>query len=212
MAETTTRHATALHELSAAQAARLIRARELSPVELLEALLARAAEVDQRLQAWVRLDAERAVIAARAAEQVVVADADLPALHGVPFGAKDIFDSAGLATAAGFRPYASRTPSTDAEPIARLKRSGAILMGKMATTQFAFADPSPTRNPWADERTPGGSSSGSAAGVAARLVPMALGSQTAGSVLRPAAYNGVVGFKPTYGRISKRGSNKARPH
>ena len=96
-------------------------------------------------------------------------------------------------------------PTTDAEPIARLKRAGAILLGKMVTTQFAHADPSRTRNPWADDRTPGGSSSGSAAGVAARMVPIALGSQTAGSVLRPAAFNGVVGFKPTYGRISKRG-------
>jgi len=205
MAETPTRSAAALHELSAAQAARLIRARELSPVDLVEALLARATDVDPRVQAWVRLDAERAVAAARAAEQALAGDADLPPLHGVPFGAKDIFDSAGLATSAGFRPFASRTPSTDADPIACLKRAGAILLGKMATTQFAHADPSVTRNPWADDRTPGGSSSGSAAGVAARLVPMALGSQTAGSVLRPAAYNGVVGFKPTYGRVSKRG-------
>src|ERR671933_263858 len=87
---------------------------------------------------------------------------DLPALHGVPFGAKDIFDSAGLATAGNFRPYTSRTPVDDAEPVARLKRAGAILLGKLVTTQFAYADPSPTRNPWSDERTPGGSSSGSA--------------------------------------------------
>ena len=123
----------------------------------------------------------------------------------MPFGAKDIFDSAGLTTSAGFRPYANRVPQADSEPIARLKRAGAILLGKMVTTQFAYADPSKTRNPWADERTPGCSSSGSAAGVAAHLIPLALGSQTAGSVLRPAAYNGVVGFKPTYGRISKRG-------
>jgi len=197
--------ATALHELTAAQAARLIRAREVSPVDLVQALLARSADIDQRLQAWVRLDAERALAAARAAEQALVAGAELSALHGVPFGAKDIFDSAGLATSAGFRPFSSRTPSTDAEPIARLKRAGAILLGKMVTTQFAFADPSPTRNPWSAERTPGGSSSGSAAGVAAQLVPLAFGSQTAGSILRPAAFNGVVGFKPTYGRISKRG-------
>ena len=197
--------ATALHELTAAQAARLIRAREVSPVDLVQALLARSADIDQRLQAWVRLDAERALAAAHAAEQALVAGAELPALHGVAFGAKDIFDSAGLATSAGFRPFSSRTPSTDAEPIARLKRAGAILLGKMVTTQFAFADPSPTRNPWSAERTPGGSSSGSAAGVAAQLVPLAFGSQTAGSILRPAAFNGVVGFKPTYGRISKRG-------
>jgi len=197
--------ATALHELTAAQAARLIRAREVSPVDLVQALLARSADIDQRLQAWVRLDAERALAAAHAAEQALVAGGELSALHGVPFGAKDIFDSAGLTTSAGFRPFSSRTPSTDAEPLARLKRAGAILLGKMVTTQFAFADPSPTRNPWSAERTPGGSSSGSAAGVAAQLVPLAFGSQTAGSILRPAAFNGVVGFKPTYGRISKRG-------
>jgi len=198
-------HATGVHELTAAQAARLIRAREVSPVELVEKLLARAAEVDPRVEAWVSLDRERALAAARAAEQLALSGVELPALHGVPFGAKDLFDSAGLATAGGFRPYAHRIPTTDAEPIARLKRAGAILLGKMVTTQFAQADPSRTRNPWSDERTPGGSSSGSAAGVAARLVPLALGSQTAGSVLRPAAYNGVVGFKPTYGRVSKRG-------
>jgi aspartyl-tRNA(Asn)/glutamyl-tRNA(Gln) amidotransferase subunit A len=197
--------ATALHELSATQAARLIRSRELSPVELVEALLARASAVDPRVQAWVVLDAERALAAARAAEAAVAPNAELGALHGVPFGAKDIFDSAGLATAASFKPYANRVPARDAEPIVRLKKAGAILLGKMVTTQFAYADPSRTRNPWADDRTPGGSSSGSAAGVAARLVPFALGSQTAGSVLRPAAYNGVVGFKPTYGRVSRRG-------
>src|SRR5919197_5638370 len=99
MPETSTRQATALHELSAAQAARLIRARELSPVELVSALLARAADIDQRVTAWVRLDAERALAAASAAEQALLPDADLPELHGVPFGAKDIFDSAGLITA-----------------------------------------------------------------------------------------------------------------
>ena len=197
--------ATTLHELTAAQAARLIRSRDVSPVELVQALLARAAEVDPRVQAWVTLDAERALAAARQAEQALTSETELPALHGVPFGAKDIFDTADLATAAGFKPYASRVPTQDAEPLARLKRAGAILLGKMVTTQFAYADPSRTRNPWNDERTPGGSSSGSAAGVATRLIPIALGSQTAGSVLRPAAYNGVVGIKPTYGRVSKRG-------
>lgn len=196
--------ATALCELTAGQAARLIRARQLSPVELVESLLERAQRVDPRVQAWARLDPDRALASARAAEEAVARSADPPALFGVPFGAKDIFDSAGLVTAAGFAPYADRVPTHDAEPIARLKRAGANLLGKMMTTQFAYADPSPTRNPWNDHRTPGGSSSGSAAGVAARLVPIAFGSQTAGSVLRPAAYNGVVGFKPTYGRISKR--------
>src|SRR5438105_6994717 len=200
-----TRQATGLHELTATEAARLIRAGDVSPVELVEKLLERAEDVDPRVEAWVTLDGERALAAARQAEQTLRSETDAPPLLGVPFGAKDIFDSADLPTQAGFKPYASRTPGRDAEPIVRLKRAGAILLGKMVTTQFAYADPSRTRNPWNGERTPGGSSSGSAAGVAARLVPMALGSQTAGSVLRPAAYNGVVGFKPTHGRISKRG-------
>jgi aspartyl-tRNA(Asn)/glutamyl-tRNA(Gln) amidotransferase subunit A len=203
MTESTT--STTLHELTASQAARLIRARALSPVELVQALLARASDIDSRVQAWVRLDAERALAAARRAEQALSTTADVAPLHGVPFGAKDIFDTAELATSGGFAPYASRVPTRDAEPVSRLKSAGAILLGKMVTTQFAYSDPSRTRNPWNDERTPGGSSSGSAAGVASRLVPLAFGSQTAGSVLRPAAYNGVVGFKPTYGRVSKRG-------
>lgn len=194
---------TPLHELTAHQAARLIRERQIASVELVEHLLRWADQIDPAVQAWESLDAERALAAARAADDCT--DDDRPPLHGVPFGAKDIFDSAGLRTAAGFRPYDRRVPQVDAEPVARLKRAGAILLGKTVTTQFAHADPSRTRNPWAADRTPGGSSSGSAAGVAARLVPMALGSQTAGSVLRPAAYNGVIGFKPTYGRISKRG-------
>jgi aspartyl-tRNA(Asn)/glutamyl-tRNA(Gln) amidotransferase subunit A len=196
---------TALHELTASDAARLIRGREISAVDLVQALLDRAAAIDTRVQAWARLDAERAVAQARAADARVRGDEQPGPLLGVAFGAKDIFDSADLVTSAGFGPYASRVPSRDAEPVARLKSAGAILLGKMVTTQFAYADPSRTHNPWSDDRTPGGSSSGSAAGVAARLVPVAFGSQTAGSVLRPAAYNGVVGFKPTYGRISKRG-------
>jgi aspartyl-tRNA(Asn)/glutamyl-tRNA(Gln) amidotransferase subunit A len=197
--------ATAIHELTATDVAALIRRRELSPVELVETLLARAATVDPHVQVWVTLDAERALASARGAEQAALAGDELPPLHGVPFGAKDIFDAAGLPTTAGFKPYTSRLTTHDSEPVARLRRAGAILLGKLVTTQFAFADPSRTRNPWNDDRTPGGSSSGSAAGVATRQLPMALGSQTAGSILRPAAYNGVVGFKPTYGRISKRG-------
>lgn len=197
--------ATSLADLTATQAARLIRERQISPVELLQSLVDRARAVDEHVQAWETLDVERALAAARAAEDALGSATTLPPLHGVPFGAKDIFDTAGLRTAAGFRPYANRVPGTDAEPVARLKRAGAILLGKLVTTQFAYADPSVTRNPWAADRTPGGSSSGSAAGLAARLVPLALGSQTAGSVLRPAAYNGVIGFKPTFGRVSKRG-------
>ena len=126
-------------------------------------------------------------------------------LHGVPFAAKDIYNAAGVRTTAGFPPLAENVPDADAFTVARLKAAGAVLIGKTVTTQFASADPSPTRNPWRPNRTPGGSSSGSGAGVAARLVPMALGTQTGGSILRPAAYNGVVGLKPTYGRVSRGG-------
>src|SRR5438309_607253 len=122
---------TELHELSAAQAARLIRERQLSPVELVQHLLSRAESVDQHVQAWETLDPERALTTARAAESLVGDDTTaLGPLHGVPFGAKDIFDSAGVRTAAGFRPYSERVPTVDAEPIARLKRAGAILLGK----------------------------------------------------------------------------------
>jgi aspartyl-tRNA(Asn)/glutamyl-tRNA(Gln) amidotransferase subunit A len=195
---------TDLHELAAVQAAALIRRRELSPVELVQALLERADAVDGRVQAWETLDGERALAAARAAEKVP-SGAELGSLHGVPFGVKDIFDTAGLRTAAGFGPFDQRIPTEDAHVVARLKQAGGILLGRMVTTQFAQGDPSRTRNPWNLERTPAGSSAGSGAGVAARLVPLALGSQTAGSVLRPAAYNGAVGLKPTYGRVSKRG-------
>jgi aspartyl-tRNA(Asn)/glutamyl-tRNA(Gln) amidotransferase subunit A len=196
---------TSLHELTLSQAARVIRAREVSPVDLMQSLLDRAQTVDSHVQAWATLDAERALAAARTAEEQLVRGDSLGPLHGVPFGAKDIFDTADLVTGADFAPYSSRLPARDAEPVARLKEAGAVLAGKMVTTQFAHADPSRTRNPWQADHTPGGSSSGSAAGVAARLVAAAFGSQTAGSVLRPAAYNGVVGLKPTYGRVSKRG-------
>jgi aspartyl-tRNA(Asn)/glutamyl-tRNA(Gln) amidotransferase subunit A len=194
-----------LHELTASQAAALVRERRVSPLELVDALLARAEAVDGRVAAWELLDANSARRAAREAEEALHSGAELGSLHGVPFGVKDIFDTAGIPTAAGFAPYDRRLPRSDAEPVARLKRAGGIMLGKTVTTQFAHADPPRTRNPWSIDATPGGSSSGSAAGVAAREMPLALGSQTAGSVLRPAAYNGVVGFKPTFMRVSRQG-------
>ncbi len=198
--------ATALHELTAARAAELIRTRSVSPVELVEALLERARSIDGQVRAWETLDGERALAAARAAEKALREHPEgIGPLHGVPFGAKDIFDTADLRTSAGFAPFEKRLPYRDAEAVARLKRAGAILLGKTVTTQFAVMPPSKARNPWAEDRTPGGSSSGSGVTIAAREVPLALGTQTNGSVLRPAAYNGVVGLKPTYGRVSKRG-------
>jgi aspartyl-tRNA(Asn)/glutamyl-tRNA(Gln) amidotransferase subunit A len=120
-------------------------------------------------------------------------------------GLKDIFYTAGMRTAAGSRVYANFVPTYAATAVVRLQEAGAIVLGKTVTTEFATADPSPTRNPWNTAHTPGGSSSGSAASVAARMVAAALGSQTGGSTLRPAAYNGIVGLKPTYGRISRYG-------
>jgi Asp-tRNA(Asn)/Glu-tRNA(Gln) amidotransferase A subunit family amidase len=126
-------------------------------------------------------------------------------LFGVPLGLKDIYGTRDLPTACGFSPWAERVTEHEAAAVERARAAGAIILGKTVTTQFAFADPPKTRNPWDPERTPGGSSSGSAAAVAARMAPLALGSQTAGSILRPAAYCGVLGLKPTYGLISRFG-------
>jgi aspartyl-tRNA(Asn)/glutamyl-tRNA(Gln) amidotransferase subunit A len=193
------------HELGLVEAARAIRRRELSPVDLVDALIDRAGKVDARVQAWALLDHEGARAAARRAADEVARGVLRGPLHGVPFGAKDIFYSAGLRTEAGSRVMAGFVPSYDATSVARLKAAGAILLGKLHTTEFATYDPAPTRNPWNLACTPGGSSSGSAAAVAARMVPLALGSQTIGSAVRPASYCGLVGLKPTFGRISTRG-------
>lgn len=196
---------TALHTLGVAAMADLVRRRELSPVEVVEACLARLETVEPRLQAWATVDAQSALAAARQCEQAVQRGETPGLLAGVPVGLKDIIYTAGRRTAAGSRVYANFVPAYDATVTARLKAAGAVILGKTVTTEFATADPSPTRNPWNTEHTPGGSSSGSAASVAARIVPAALGSQTGGSTLRPASYCGIVGLKPTYGRISRYG-------
>ncbi len=194
-----------LLELTAAEAARRIRSGALSPVELVTACLARIERTEASIRAWVHLDGEAALRTAQEREREARAGRFLGALHGVPVALKDIFDAAGLPTGAGAPAFAHRRPEADATAVARLRARGAIVLGKVTTTAFAFLDPTPTRNPWNVEHTPGGSSSGPAAAVAARMVPLALGSQTVGSVLRPAAYCGVVGFKPTHGRISAAG-------
>ena len=193
--------AEALHDLTAAQAAGLIASRQLSPVELMEALLRRMERTEPALHAWVGLDFESARVRAAEAERAPAGGR----LHGIPFGVKDVIDVAGLPTGCGFAPFASQTAREDASAVAGLHGAGAIAIGKTATTQFAFRDPPDTLNPWDPTRSPGGSSTGSAVAVAARQVPFALGTQTSGSVLRPAAFNGVVGFKPSFGRISRRG-------
>ena len=189
-------------ELSLTQAAAEITSRRLSSVELTESLLRRIEAIEPRLLAWATLLPDQALAAARAADQNA---APKGLLSGVPYGAKDIFDTAGVRTAAGSKVWADRVPDKDAAPIALARDAGAILLGKLHTTEFADGDPAPSYNPWNPEHTPGGSSAGSGVAVAARMVPWAFGSQTVGSVLRPAAYNGVVGLKPTFGRISRLG-------
>jgi aspartyl-tRNA(Asn)/glutamyl-tRNA(Gln) amidotransferase subunit A len=190
-----------LIDLTAAAAARRIGTKALSPVTLVDACLERIETVEPAVRAWVHVDADGARARAREREAEARAGRLRGALHGVPVGVKDIIDVAGMPTTAGARAFAHRRPAGDAPVVARLRAAGAIVLGKTATTEFAYRDPAPTRNPWNLTHTPGGSSSGSGAGVAARMVPLALGTQTVGSVLRPAAYCGVVGLKGTHGLV-----------
>ena len=196
---------TELSRLTAARAASLIRGGEISCEELTAALLARSAALEPRLRVWASLDEARALASARSRDRELAAEGARGPLHGVPIGVKDIYDARGFPTTACSPILADFVPADDSAAVSRLRRAGAVIMGKTVTTEFACGDPPPTRNPWNAAHTPGGSSSGSAVGVAAGVFPAALGSQTAGSVLRPAAFNGVVGIKPTFGRISRRG-------
>ena len=194
-----------LNWLSAADAARAIREGLVSAVELAEACLARVREVDAQVQAWAFLDPEHVLAQARAADDLRKSGAAIGPLHGVPVGVKDIFDTSDMPTEDGTVLHAGRTPEEDATAVARLRAAGAVIMGKTVTTELATYSPGKTRNPHDPEHTPGGSSSGSAAAVACAMVPLAIGSQTNGSVIRPAAYCGVYGFKPTHGLISRHG-------
>lgn len=193
------------YQLTIAEAAAEIRRGSLSPIELTKSLLARSREVDPRLDVWVTLNEDAALDAAARSTEALVQGPPSSPLHGIPFGVKDIFYTKGVETTGGSKVYAGFVPQYDATCVTLLKRARGVMLGKTVTTEFAMFEPPPTKNPWNAERTPGGSSSGSAAGTAARMFPMALGSQTAGSVLRPAAYNGVVGVKPTFGLISRYG-------
>ena len=194
-----------LSSLPAGRAATLIADRTLSPLDLLEACLARIAARDAEIRAWVRVDEAGARAVAREREAEARAGRLRGPLHGVPVGIKDIFHVAGMTTTSGAAPAYPVAATEDAAAVARLRAAGAIILGKAHTTEFAYFEPGPTRNPWNVAHTPGGSSSGSAAAVAARMAPLALGTQTVGSVLRPAAYCGVVGFKGTHGLISTEG-------
>ena len=196
---------TGLYSLSASEAVRLIRDGALSAEQYVEACLARIREIDPQVQAWAYLDPDYVLAQARAADELRLSGRPIGPLHGVPLGVKDIFDTRDMPTENGSVLHAGRTPSRDATVVARLRAAGALIMGKTVTTEFAYFAPGKTRNPHSPEHTPGGSSSGSAAAVAAGMVPLALGSQTNGSTIRPAAYCGVIGFKPTHGLIPRRG-------
>ena len=183
----------------------MIREGVISSVELVEACLARVREVDADIQAWAFLDPEHALAQARAADEFRLSGQPTGPLHGVPVGIKDIIDTADMPTENGSVLHAGRTPSRDAAVVSLLRGAGAVIMGKTVTTEFATRTPGKTRNPHNPAHTPGGSSSGSTAAVAAGMVPLALGSQTTGSTIRPASYCGVYGFKPTHGLVPRHG-------
>ena len=193
--------------IGAAEAVAQLSRREISAEKLVRRCLARIAEREPVIQAWEALDAEAAIAEARRIDAL----SDRPPLYGLPIGVKDLIDTADLPTAYGSPIHRGHQPSRDAESVRRLREAGAIVLGKTVTTEFAVYSPGKTRNPHDPSRTPGGSSSGSAAAVADGMVPAALGSQTAGSVIRPASYCGVMGFKPSFGLLPLEGVHPLAP-
>lgn len=197
--------ATNLTGLTAAEAARRIAEGEVTSVMLVEACLARIKERDESVQAWEHLNDEFALAQARMADERRAQDMSVGPLHGVPVGIKDIIDTRDFPTENGTPAHAGRQPGEDAVVVSQLRDAGAIILGKTVTTELAVLHPNRTRNPRNLDHTPGGSSSGSAAAVADNMVPLAIGTQTGGSVIRPASFCGVYGFKPTHGTISRTG-------
>lgn len=190
---------------TAADARRLIDSGDLSAEQLVSASIDRIAARDEAVGAWTCLDGAAAIAAARAIDSARKRGEELPPLAGIPVGIKDIIDTRDFPTERGTPVFAGRQPEQDAQVATLLKAAGAIILGKTVTTELAFFGPGKTRNPVDPKRTPGGSSSGSAAAVADHHVPLALGTQTAGSIIRPAAYCGSIGFKPTFGAVSRTG-------
>jgi len=203
--------ATPLHELSIAEAGRKLRDGSITSLALTEDALARIAAIDPALDSFITVTAERARADAAAADADFAREVDRGPMQGVPYALKDIYDTAGIRTTCHSKLRADNVPARDSVVAMRFKAQGGVLLGKLATHEFAIGGPSfdlpfpPARNPWNREHIPGGSSSGSAAAVAAGLVRMAMGSDTGGSIRGPAAYCGTVGLKPTYGLVSRRG-------
>lgn len=191
-----------LHAFSAAEAARLIESRELTAEALAAACFERIAERDDAVRAWAFIHEKQTLAAARELDRAPRRSR----LHGVPFGIKDIIDTEDLPTEYGSPIYRGHRPRADAACVALLRRAGCLILGKTVTTEFANNHPSMTRNPHDPAHTPGGSSSGSAAAVADHMVPLALGTQTGGSVIRPAAYCGAFALKPSFGSINRQGT------
>ena len=203
--------ATELHDLSIAELAGLIAARKLSPLELTEALIQRVERYDAQTRAFITPTFDLARRQARAAETEIARGKTRGPLHGIPFALKDIYDTKGILTSGHSRVFVDRIPDEDATTTSRLYDAGAVLLGKLATHEMAHAGPSfdlpwpPARNPWNLTRFTGGSSSGSGAAVAAGMVPVALGSDTGGSIRGPASLCGIVGLMPTFGLVSRAG-------
>jgi Asp-tRNA(Asn)/Glu-tRNA(Gln) amidotransferase A subunit family amidase len=197
---------TELTTLTAIEAAELIAEGELTSETYVGACLDRIAAMEGEVRAFAHIDPDAALAQAQALDEHQRDGGALGPLHGVPVGIKDIFDTADYPTECGSPVLKGRRPREDAAAVARLRAAGAVIIGKTVTTECAYYHPGPTRNPHDLARTPGGSSSGSAAAVAAEMVPLAIGSQTNGSVIRPAAFCGVYGVKPTHGTISRHGA------
>ena len=177
----------------------------VSAAEVTEGYLSRIAEAEAAIGAWAWHDPDFARAQAEAMDKHRRSGRPVGPLHGLPVGVKDIVDTARIPTAYGLEAERDRVPAADAVLVERLKRAGAVVMGKTVTTELAFMRPSDTRNPHDRDRTPGGSSAGSAAAVAASMVPFAVGTQTGGSVIRPASFCGVAGYKPTFAAIPTKG-------